>query len=164
MPEREDEGYQVIDKRRVRAEPAAEPAPPAAAEAPPAATETGAAEPETTETTATTATGDELDEEELDQEMAEAFAAGGGQPTSALDLVQMCIGMLNEIAWVKMGMVPDPMSGTLGADLPQAQLAIDCAADLAHRLERHVDARTQRDLQTLIQNLKLNFVRRSVEG
>jgi hypothetical protein len=103
-------------------------------------------------------------EEELEEETGGAFAGAPGQPTSAIDLTQMCVGMLNEIAWVKMGLVPDPMTGALGTDLPQAQLAIDCAADLIHRLERHVDARTQRDLQTLIQNLKLNFVRRSVEG
>ena len=60
-----------------------------------------------------------------------------------------------------MGLVPDPMTGAIGADLAQARLAIDCAADIVHRLEGQVEGKVHRDLQILIQNLKMNYVRKS---
>lgn len=155
MAEPEEEGFQVVDKRRVgreTSEPAAEPpeeaAPAAEMEAEAVETEQ---EPAASEQPEGPGEEDEQDGPDLG-------------PTSAVDLVQMCLGMMNEIAWVKMGLVPDPMTGVIAADLAQARLAIDCAADLAHRLEAHVDARTKRDLDVLVQNLKMNFVQRSVGG
>lgn len=103
--------------------------------------------------------GDDIDED-MDGEGPEMHAGG---PASALDIVTMSLGMLNEIAWVKMGLVPDPMSGQMSPDLKEARLAIDCAGDLAHRLSSHVDGKTQRELETLVQNLKLNYVKQQTK-
>jgi hypothetical protein len=151
MAEPEEEGFQVVDKRRVARE---ESQPQAEAEA---------ASVTENEIDAPAAA---VDAEPESADEAEDNAGDDPQmgPTNAVDLVQMCLGMLNEIAWVKMGLVPDPMTGQIGADLNQARLAIDCAGDLVHRLETHVDGRTRRDLDVMVQNLKMNFVRRSVDG
>lgn len=139
----EDKGFEVIDKRRVgRQAEVAEEAAETEAEAP-AAAEAAAADAE--------------------EEEEEIFAPPG-TPTRVADLVQVCVGMMGEIAWVKMGLVPDPGTGEIEEDLAQAQLAIDCCADLAHRLSGHLEGPARRDVETLVQNLKLNFVRRKVGG
>jgi len=181
MSEGEESGFQVVDKRRVGRESAAGSPPDesaaAAAEAAGEASAAGGRGTAAGEAEARTRSrvvdeqgdeeGQDEGEEETEEEGDEEFekeAAGPAMPTNVVDLVQMCLGMMNEIAWVKMGLVPDPMTGMIGADFSQARLAIDCAADLVHRLEAHVDARTHRDLQTLVQNLKMNFVRKSAAG
>ena len=164
MPEEEEGGFQVIDKRRVGRESTA------AGEGETSGGKAAGTQAEASGADAANDSGDrgapgstsESVEQELgaDEEEADAEA----RPTSAIDLAQMCLGMMNEVAWVKMGLVPDPMTGALGADLAQARLAIDCAGDLVHRLEAHVDPKTRRDLEVLIQNLKINFVRKSAGG
>lgn len=158
MAEPEDEGFQVVDKRRVGRE-ASEPLPEPETAAEAAPEEASAADPDLSPSPDTAA-------DSAGGHYEEAFEDGEAalEPTNAVDLVQMCLGMMNEIAWVKMGLVPDPMTGAIAPDLNQARLAIDCAGDLVHRLEAHVDGRTKRDLDVMLQNLKMNFVRRSVEG
>ena len=142
MPEERE--FEVIDRRGAGRDTTEAKPPPEAA----AAIETE--EPEAVE--ADTVQPEDL----LDEDLGAGF---GGMPANVVDIVTMSLGMLNEIAWVKMGLVPDPISGQISPDPVQARLAIDCAADLAHRLESHVDGKTKRDLEVLIQNLKLNFVR-----
>jgi hypothetical protein len=165
----EERDFEVIDRRRV-----ARDAPPEAGAAPPGPAASEVREPEVAATGAPTSTGsgvaasageaagnvdDRLDAEEGGD--AEIPDAGPAWPTQVTDIVQICVGMLSEIAWVKLGLVPDPATGQLEASLDQARLAIDCAADLHRRLEPHLDGPTRRDLEVRIQNLKLNFVKRS---
>jgi len=164
MPDEEQSGFHVIDKRRVGRESAA----PAGGEASAGATQAAPGERPSSvvadgadDAEAGSSPSDVADQD-LGADEEETDAEAG--PTSAVDLAQMCLGMMNEVAWVKMGLVPDPMTGALGADLAQARLAIDCADDLVHRLEAHVDPKTRRDLEVLIQNLKINFVRKSAGG
>jgi hypothetical protein len=161
MPDEEESGFRVIDKRRVGRESGA----PEGGEASAGTTQAAPGEAPTTvipdggdDAEAGSSSADFTDQDlEADDEEVDADA----RPTSAVDLAQMCLGMMNEVAWVKMGLVPDPMTGALGADLAQARLAIDCAGDLVHRLEAYVEPKTYRDLEVLIQNLKMNFVRKS---
>ena len=164
MPENEDSGFQVVDKRRVgkkasadedAAAPPPEPKPDRAGDG-----GHGSAEPSADSQLGTQTVGPEPQEPE-ESEHDEDEGEGEALPTSVVDLAQMCVGMMNEVAWVKMGLVPDPMTGALGADLAQARLAIDCAADVVHRLEGHLDPKTHRDLQVVVQNLKMNFVRKT---
>ena len=144
MPEERE--FEVIDRRGAGRDTTEAQPPPEAA----AAIETE--EPEAVE--ADTVQPEDL----LDEDLGAGF---GGMPANVVDIVTMSLGMLNEIAWVKMGLVPDPGTGEIQADLDQARLAIDCAGDLHRRLEPHLDAANRRELEVLIQNLKLNFVKRS---
>ncbi len=157
----EEREFEVIDRRRVGREPPAEP-PPGEAVAPEAAQLTASAADEgDTSADSPSSAGDTPESEDSGPDAEDD--AGIRHPASTVDMVSMALQMLNEIAWVKLGLVPDPITGELGADLHEARLAIDCAGDLAHRLEGHVDGPTRRDLEVLVQNLKLNFVRRQTE-
>jgi hypothetical protein len=104
---------------------------------------------------------------------AESSAGGGTGPTgeaqslppiTAQELVGLYINQLQEIAWSRMGLTPNPTSGTIERDLTDARLAIDCAADLIGRIEPLLDAGAQRDLRTMLANLRLNFVQQSGKG
>ncbi|MDR7555380.1 MAG: DUF1844 domain-containing protein [Armatimonadota bacterium] len=88
-------------------------------------------------------------------------AAPGGEPVAqppVLDLVQTFLNVLAARAWQHLGLVPDPSSGKVERRLDDAQLAIDAAAALAEVLRPRVGERDRREVETLITNLRLNFV------
>jgi hypothetical protein len=163
----EEQGFEVIDKRRVRAD----------TEAPDKAVEEDApkAEPSEEATPGTEAPGAaEAAEQPADSSGAAGQGSGTAPPgagagerlpaVTARDIVTLCIGQLHEIAWAQMGLVPNPMSQTMQRDLTDARLAIDCIADLVRHLEKGADPATQRELQTMLSNLRLNFVQQSQKG
>lgn len=153
----EERGFEVIDKRRVSAD--------AASSEP----ETEAKRATSGDDSAATASETLNDAEDADAQMSgpdsepdAGFGPEGAIPEmDAEGLVSMCVSMLHEVAWVKLGLVPNPMSQKIEKDLAQARLAIDCAADLVRHLESRVDANTRRDLQNLISTLRMNFVQQS---
>ena len=75
-----------------------------------------------------------------------------------------CISLLATEAWQKLGLLADPQSGEATMDLAQAKVAIDAVGDLAARLdsapEEAVPASLRRDLKTLLNDLRLNYVSR----
>jgi hypothetical protein len=149
----EEKEYEVIDKRGIRAEaqgsteaPSEEPREPAGAAERPGITE-----------------------EELRAAMEEAAeaadASGMGMPE--LDVpsaLRFCVQMLQEIAWMKLGLVASPSSGKVEQDLPQAKVAIDSVGDLASRLNPYAGESERREMQTLLSNLRINFVQKSQQG
>lgn len=135
MADEEEKGFEVVDKRHSSSEEAPEPT-----------------EPE-----------EDLDSDELDDDYA-ASGAGipGGMPKLAVsDILRMTVGMLNEKAWIHMGLVPDPLSGQIDRDLAEARMAIDALADLAKHLEPHTESAEKRELQVMVSNLRINFVQQS---
>jgi hypothetical protein len=147
----EDRGFEVVDKRRVSAEATGETAP--ASPPPSAADETekdeASAEPQAEAGAAA-------------QEEQPGFGPEGLLPEmDAVSVVSVCINMLHEVAWMKMGLVPSPITQKFERDLTQARLAIDCVADLGRHLESRVDANHRRDLQNLISTLRMNYVQQS---
>ncbi len=105
---------------------------------------------------------------EIQQAAAEAAAqteAGGDEMT--LDVpgaLSVCVNMLNEVAWMKMGLIPNPMTGKIERDLPQAKIAIDAVSDLVARLEPLVGDPGRRELQVMLSNLRINFVQQGQRG
>lgn len=77
------------------------------------------------------------------------------------ELVRLRIAELSELAWIHMGLVANPFTHLVVKDLPQARLAIDCAAALVEQLQPHLDDREKRELQTLLANLRINYVQQS---
>lgn len=131
----EERGFEVVDKRGARAEePQA-----------PAADETAAAEVEP---------GDEGGEE---MPNFSGFNPLAGITTSGI--LQMTWGLLSERAWIDMGMVADPGTGEVKKQISEAKLAIDVLGDLARHLEPLASADERREIQTVLTNLRLNFVR-----
>ncbi len=83
-----------------------------------------------------------------------------GMPRLSIrDRLLMCVDILYQGAWIAMGLVPDPATGEIKADLPQAKLAIDGAAFLAKQSEATLDEETTRELRRVISDLQMNYVR-----
>jgi hypothetical protein len=57
-----------------------------------------------------------------------------------------------------MGLIPNPKTKQLEKDFDDAQLAIDAAAALAELLRPRVPDSDRREIETLVTNLRLNFV------
>ena len=139
----EDKGFEVRDRRRVM--PDSDPS----AEAPEAVDEVVAEALDT--------------DDDSDFDFGEDDAPDGGPLPSfrVSDYLQMSIGMLAQKAWVGMGLVPDPATGSVAADLSEARLAIAVIGDLVKHLEPQLAGPEKRELQNLVQDLRLNFVRQS---
>lgn len=76
-------------------------------------------------------------------------------------LLQMSVMQFASLAWQKMGLQADPFTNTMDKDIEQARVAIDAAEALVERLLPHAQGQQARDYQTLLTDLRLNFVRQS---
>ena len=141
----EEESFTFVDKRRAPAE--------SSVQTPAAAT------PEQTPLEAVQA-GGEADGSEFDSEMDAALA--GGVAPSTYDLIGYCINLLSSQSWQKLGLLTDPQTGEAKPDLVEAKVAIDAVGDLAARLETApeavISADMRRDLRTLLNDLRLNYI------
>lgn len=73
-------------------------------------------------------------------------------------LVMTCISLLASKAWEAMGLVPDPATRRIERRMEDAQLAIDAAAALLDLIRGKLGETERRELDTLLMNLRLNFV------
>ena len=84
-----------------------------------------------------------------------------GAPTT-YEMIGYCINLLASQAWQKLGLLADPQTGEAQPDLAEAKVAIDAVGDLAARLDTAPDlavpADLRRDLRTLVNDLRLNYV------
>ena len=141
----EEERFTFVDKRRVPTETPVE-TPTVAAPEPLAAE--------------AIVIGSEPDNTGLDEELDEELV--GGAVPSTYDLIGYCINLLSSQAWQKLGLLADPQTGEAKPDLVEAKVAIDTVGDLAARLdtapETIISADMRRDLRTLLNDLRLNYV------
>jgi hypothetical protein len=84
-------------------------------------------------------------------------------PLSVYDLMVVMIDQTASVAWQKLGLQPDMMTGTIQRDIPQAKVAIDLVAYLAGQVEPKLDDEDRREMQKLVSNLRLNYVEKSRE-
>jgi hypothetical protein len=97
-----------------------------------------------------------------------ANAEGGGDAGLGLGAItvtgvlQWTFGILAERAWVCLGLVPDPMTGQMHRDMSEAKRAIDVVADLGKHLSSVANSDQQREIQSMISDLRINYVRQSV--
>ncbi|MBA3724996.1 MAG: DUF1844 domain-containing protein [Armatimonadetes bacterium] len=82
-------------------------------------------------------------------------------PLSVYDLIAFSIDQFAEVAWQKMGLRPDPMTGKEDVNLEEAKVAIDTASRLAETLDPHLDDDDRRRVQSRLSDLRINFVRKS---
>ncbi len=134
----EETGFTFVDKRRTAPEAAPEPVMTA----------------ETTEMPAEMAASEVYEAADEDQ-------TGEAAPTT-YDMIGYCINLLASQAWQKLGLLADPQTGEAQPDLAEAKVAIDAVGDLAARLdsapETVVPTDLRRDLRTLVNDLRLNYV------
>lgn len=83
------------------------------------------------------------------------------QPLDVHALLRLAFAQLASAAWQKMGLQPDPFTNTVVKDVDQARVAIDAAADLLKHLQPSLQGQEARDYQTMLTDLRLNFVKQS---
>lgn len=137
----EESGFTFVDKRR------------AAAEEPPA---------EAPQLAGALAEDISASEPDLDND-------GGEGTPDIYSVLGYCLSILAGEAWQKLGLMADPKTGEAAPDLEQAKVAIDAVGDLAARLEaapaEFVPDTLRRDLKTLLNDLRLNYVgQRNLQG
>ena len=144
MPE-EESGFTFVDKRRTAPEAEAAAAP---------ASENEFVEP------AAEADMDSADRDSVDA--AELSDDDLNRSPGTYELIGYCINLLAQQAWLKLGLLADPQTGIAAPDLDEAKVAVDTVGDLAARLEAApegiVPADLRRDLKTLLNDLRLNYV------
>jgi len=91
------------------------------------------------------------------------------QPTAAerVDaraVILTCISLLASKAWEAMGLVPDPATKKIERHLDEARMAIDAAAALVDLIKEQLQDRERRELETLLTNLRLNYVEQRARG
>lgn len=82
-------------------------------------------------------------------------------PMDVYSLLTTTIALLSNGAWGWMGLTPNPFTGAMEKDLPQAKVAIDTVAFLVDRVAPRLSDAEQRDLRNLLSNLRVNFVQQS---
>jgi len=132
----EEKGFEVVDNRGKRKEPA----PPSGE----AATEQPAGQQ-------AEAGGD-----------AQAGAAGEEEEAvgDVYSLIQWVILMLSESAWQWMGLHMNPATKKVEQDLAQAKVAIDSVVFLSDQIAPHVSEEQRRANRTLVSDLRVNFVQK----
>ena len=83
------------------------------------------------------------------------------KPLSVYDLISFSLDQFAQVAWQKMGLRPDPMTGKEDVDIEQAKVAIDMASRLGEVLDPQLDDEDRRKIQGMLSDLRINFVRRS---
>lgn len=82
----------------------------------------------------------------------------------AADRILMCIDILQQGAWIALGLVEDPVTNKVERNLDDAKILIDGVASLAENVEPLVDESAQRELRNLVAMLRMNFVNQARRG
>jgi hypothetical protein len=78
------------------------------------------------------------------------------------DRLLMSIDILQQGAWIAMGLIPDPATGQKEPpDMAAARTAIDCVTFIAKQVEGTLDNETRMQLRGLLNDLQLYYVKLS---
>jgi len=101
-------------------------------------------------------------------ERAQQEPQSGGKPQpeetqehprlAAMDRLFMCLDILQQGAWIALGLVTDPVTNKVERNLEEAQQLIDAVAAICEVLDPAVEEPVRRDLRNLVANLRLNYV------
>ena len=82
---------------------------------------------------------------------------------SVFDAVAAAADQFGAIAWQKLGLHPDMVTGKISPDLAQAKVAIDLVAHLGQVMDPQLDDDDRRQMQRLVRDLRLNYVEKLKE-
>lgn len=85
------------------------------------------------------------------------------EPISVYTVIALMVDQLASVAWQKLGLQPDPVTGGLHKDLNEAKVSIDLVGHLSSLLEHKLDDEDRRRLHSLVRDLRLNFVEKARE-
>jgi len=98
------------------------------------------------------------------ENMAESESETPKKPISIYDILAILIEQLSAVSWQKLGLHPDPVTGTIGVDLVEAKVAIDITANLVQHLDSQLDDEDKRRVHSLVRDLRINYVQKSQGG
>ena len=75
----------------------------------------------------------------------------------------MMVEQMAAIAWSKLGLQPDMLTGQMAKDLDQAKVAIDIVGYLVALIEPKLDESDKRQVQGMVRDLKMNYVNKRQE-
>ncbi len=110
--------------------------------------------------------GFEMVDHEEPEKPAEGAEPGAEKavPLDVYTVLRVSIAQLEAVAWQMMGLRPDPFTAHVHKDIAQARVAIDAAAAMIGQLKPHIQPAESREYDTMLTNLRLNFVSHSAEG
>jgi hypothetical protein len=79
---------------------------------------------------------------------------------TVFDHIAVLLDQMAAVAWQKLGLQPDMVTGQIEPNLEQARVAIDVVSFLAGKLEDQLDEDDRRHVQSLVRDLKINFVQK----
>lgn len=85
------------------------------------------------------------------------------EPIDVYQMLAMLVDQLASIAWSKLGLQPDIITGQIHQDLAQARVAIDATAKLSEVLEVGLDEEDKRRVQGMVRDLRINWVEKNKE-
>jgi hypothetical protein len=77
------------------------------------------------------------------------------------DTLRFMIGVLNQAAWIHLGLVVAPGAKEAVTNLAQARVAIDSLEALAQQLQPASEPEERREIEILLANLRVNFVKQT---
>jgi hypothetical protein len=104
----------------------------------------------------------EPEEPEAEPQEQEEFA--GLPPVDIYAILKSFISLLSAHTWQWLGLMKNPITGSLDKDLAQAKIAIDSISLMAGQIQGNLDESEQRELQALLADLRMNYVQQSAKG
>jgi hypothetical protein len=83
------------------------------------------------------------------------------EPINAEEYLGHVLMQLLELAWQKLGLRPDSLTGKYHTDLAEAKLLIDASNALSELVLNRLGDADRRELQNSIRDLKVNYVNRA---
>jgi len=80
-------------------------------------------------------------------------------PSSVDSVLHAAVGHLARLAWENLGLVQGARTGEVRADHAEAGRAVDAADAIVKLLLPHVAGQPRRDLESLVADLKINYVK-----
>lgn len=84
-------------------------------------------------------------------------------PLSVFTVLTFMVDQMAAIAWQKLGLQPDMVTGQILADLPEAKIAIDVTSHLASFIEPKLEEEDRRRVHSLVRDLRMNYVQKAKE-
>ena len=86
------------------------------------------------------------------------------EPINIYDALGIMTDQIASIAWAKLGLQHDMITGKIEPDFSQAKVAIDLVAHLTSVLDSQLDDEDRRRMQVLVRDLRLNYVEKIREA
>lgn len=90
--------------------------------------------------------------------MSEGVSNGEKAPVNVYEFLAVMVDQVAAIAWQKMGLQPDFVTGKIEKDMTQCKAAVDAVAALAQIVDPQLDDNDKRQMQNLVRDLRMNFV------